>query len=196
VCLDLLTQAFGRKPIIYTSQSIVRDYQIINPVWGNDYDVWVASYPYADLANKLQYTDPNNPPQWSSKYPPPPDGYKPWIIWQWTEKGRLPGMGHENVDINSFKGTYADFLKWANAKAPTPVPQPNPPTPAPVPPQPVPQPIPDVGNFIMYTVKTGDSLSVIAKNNKTTIEIIMSLNPQIKSRSIIVEGWVLKIPTV
>jgi LysM repeat protein len=89
-------------------------------------------------------------------------------------------------------------LKWANAKAPTPVPQPNPPTPAPVPPQPVPQPqpVPDAGNFIMYTVKTGDSLSVIAKNNKTTIEIIMSLNPQIKSRSIIVEGWVLKIPTV
>jgi GH25 family lysozyme M1 (1,4-beta-N-acetylmuramidase) len=198
ICLDQLSQAFGRKPIIYTSQSIVRDYQITNPSWAQDYDLWVASYPYVDLANKLQYSDPNNPPQWTSSYPPPPDGYKPWIIWQWTEKGRLPGMGHENVDINSFKGTYADFLKWANAKAPTPVsPQPQPgPAPQPKPgSNPQPQPAPN-GNFVTYTVGKDDTLGGIAFKFHTTVDAIMAANPdQIKSRNFIAAGWVIKIPS-
>lgn len=198
ICLDQLAQAFGRKPIIYTSQSIVRDYQITNPAWGQDYDLWVASYPYADLANKLQYTDPANPPSWSATYPPQPDGYKPWIVWQWTEKGRLPGMGHENVDINSFKGTYADFLKWANAKAPTPQPQPGPA------PQPKPQPVP--GTYITYTVTGADTLSSIAiycikqygikKNTYELVDAIVAANADtITNRNIIKAGWVLKIPT-
>jgi GH25 family lysozyme M1 (1,4-beta-N-acetylmuramidase) len=212
-CLDRLTQAFGRKPIIYTSQSIVREYQIINPgAWRDfkdlkEYDIWVASYPYFDLANKLQYSDPNNPPKWSSAYPPQPDGYKPWIIWQWTEKGRLNGMGHENVDINSFKGTYADFLKWANATAPTPPPpdpDPNKPQPDPDKPQPPPQPNP-TGDFVTYTVKPNDTLGGIAlahirqyhinKNMYQLIDAIVAANPEtITNRNIIHEGWVLKIP--
>jgi LysM domain len=168
--------------------------------------VWVASYPYADLANKLQYTDPNNPPKWSSAYPPQPDGYKPWAIWQWTEKGRLPGMGHENVDINSFKGTYADFLKWANAKAPVPPPQPQPgPVPQPKPePAPQPQPTPD-GNFVTYTVTKTDTLGSIAiycikqynikKNMYELVDAIVIANSdKITNRNIIQAGWVLKIP--
>ncbi len=209
ICLDQLTQAFGRKPIIYTSQSIVRDYQITNPPWGQDYDTWVASYPYQDYVNKLQYTDPNNPPKWDSKYPPQPDGYKPWIVWQWTEKGRLPGMGHENVDINSFQGTYADFLKWANAKAPVPVPPPPQPgpdsLPKPDPNKPQPQPIPD-GTFVTYTVTGTDTLGSIAiycikqygikKNMYQLVDAIVAANTdKITNRNIIQAGWVLKIPT-
>jgi len=183
--LDRMAQAFGRKPIIYTSQSIVRQFQIINPAWGQDYDMWVAAYPYADFANKLFYTDPNSPPQWSSKYPPQPDGYKPWLIWQFSDHGRIAGMGHENVDFDLFKGTYADLLKWANATAPTPQPDPKP----------DPKPDPQPGNFISYTVKTGDTLFGLALKYHTTIEIIMANNPQITNRNIIGLGWVLKIPT-
>jgi len=162
--LDRMAQAFGRKPIIYTSQSIVRQFQIINPAWGQDYDMWVAAYPYADFANKLFYTDPNSPPQWSSKYPPQPDGYKPWVIWQFSDHGRIAGMGHENVDFDLFKGTYADLLKWANATAPTPQPDPKP----------DPKPDPQPENFISYTVKTGDTLFGLALKYHTTIEIIMA----------------------
>jgi len=218
-CLDRMSQAFGRKPIIYTSQSIVRQFQITNPAWGMDYDMWVASYPYADFVNRLQYTDPNHPPMWSSKYPPQPDGYKPWVIWQWTEKGRIAGMGHENVDIDLFKGTYADFLKWAKATAPTPVtpspqpvpPQPQPPQPQPVPPQPVPpMPVPPSptpeGKFVSYTVKKEDTLGGIAlahirqyhiqKNMFEMIDAIVAANPEtITNKNIIHEGWMLKIPT-
>ena len=202
-CLDRMTQAFGRKPIIYTSQSIVRNFQIINPSWGNDYDIWVATYPYLDYAAKTFYTDPNNPPQPSTKYPPQPDGYKPWVIWQYSDHGRLPGMGHENVDLDLFKGTYADFLKWANAKAPTPVtpspvqPQPDPVQPPTPQPQPQPQPVtpPVSGNFISHTVKSGDTLGGIAIKYHTTVDAIVAANPQITNRNIIGLGWVLKIPT-
>jgi GH25 family lysozyme M1 (1,4-beta-N-acetylmuramidase) len=207
--LDRMAQAFGRKPIIYTSQSIVRQFQIINPAWGQDYDMWVAAYPYADFANKLFYTDPNNPPQWSSKYPPQPDGYKPWVIWQFSDHGRIAGMGHENVDLDIFKGTYADLLKWANTTAPTPSPLPTQPpsspaqdVPAPV--QPPVTPSPPVtppastptggGNFISYTVKTGDTLGGIALKYHTTVDAIVAANPQITNRNIIGLGWVLKIP--
>src|SRR5258706_6169937 len=190
-CLDRMSQAFGRKPIIYTSQSIVRQFQIINPAWGQDYDMWVATYPYADFAAKTFYTDPNNPPQASSKYPLQPDGYKPWIIWQYSDHGRLPGMGHENVDLDLFKGTYPDFLKWANAKAPTPV------TPSPVQPQPpTPQPVtpPVTANFIQYIVKKDDTLGGIALKYHTTVDAIIAANPQITNRNIIGKDWVLKIP--
>src|SRR6266496_2443779 len=58
-CLDRIEHAFGRKPIIYTSQSIVNEFGISNPPWGKDYPLWVAGYPYADFAKKLQYSDPN-----------------------------------------------------------------------------------------------------------------------------------------
>ena len=176
-CLDRVEDAFGRKPIIYTSQSIVRNYQITNPPWGNDYDLWVAAYPYADFVHRLQYCDPTNPPQWSSAYPPQPDGYKPWLIWQWTSKGRLPGMQNEHVDINMFKGTYTDLLNWAKAKAPIRV-------------QPEPQP----PNPISYVIKRGDALSFIAQNFHTTIAAIMTLNPQITNPNMIIAGDTLHIP--
>jgi GH25 family lysozyme M1 (1,4-beta-N-acetylmuramidase) len=200
-CLDRVSQAFGRKPIIYTSQSIVRNFQIINPPWGQDYDIWVATYPWMP-GTQLQYSDPNNPPMWSSKYPPQPDGYKPWIIWQWTSKGQLPGMGYEAVDIDLFKGTYNDLLKWANAKAPTPAPQPPQPQPGPAPqpqpgpaPQPQPAPAPEQG-FVTYTVQPGDTLGGLALKYHTTVDAIMAANPQqIKTRNFIAAGWVIKIPT-
>jgi lysozyme len=185
-CLDRIESAFGRKPLIYTSQSIVRDYQITNPPWGNDYDLWVAAYPYADFVHKLQYSDPTQPPRWSSAYPLQPDGYKSWTIWQWTSKGRLSGMQHENVDINMFKGTYTDLLSWANAKAPVRVQSyidrnerehisgtPNP---------------------IRYVIKPGDALSLIAQNFHTTMEMIMTLNPQITNPKVIMAGDTLNIP--
>lgn len=211
-CLARLEDAFGRKPIIYTSQSIVRDFQITNPPWGKDYPLWVAAYPWIDVPNKLQYSDPNNPPKWSQSYPPQPDGYQPWIIWQWTEKGKLAGLGQEHVDINMFKGTYADFLAWAGASEPVPV------------------PIPEgegagviqqtqhvVGvvrtveqgevvevqvetheettvKFITHLVQQDDNLSMLALKYHTSIPAIMALNPQITNPNIIITGDTLKIP--
>lgn len=184
-CLDRLEQAFGRKPIIYTSQSIVREYQITNPPWGKDYDLWVAAYPYADFERRLQYSDPAKPPKWSSAYPLQPDGYKPWIIWQWTSKGRLSGMQKENVDINMFKGTYDDLLSWAHAHTLEPeFPPPDPQI----------DPGPGAVRWFQYIIKRGDALSVIAQKFHTTIEAIVALNPQITNPNLIIAGETLHIP--
>lgn len=46
-----------------------------------------------------------------------------------------------------------------------------------------------------HLVTRGDTLSAIAKKYGTTISEIMSLNPIIKDRNLIITGWNLKIPT-
>lgn len=213
-CLDRLEDAFERKPIIYTSQSIVRDFQITNPPWGKDYPLWVASYPWIDVPNKLQYSDPNNPPRWSQMYPPQPDGYQPWIIWQWTEKGKLAGLGQEHVDINMFRGTYAEFLQWAQAEEPIPVPlaatseieppvavlteekhpQVEVPNLVDQPPVIVPPVTPPAPASIKHLVKAGDTLFAIALHYHTTVDAIVAINPQITNPNLIMDGDTLTIP--
>jgi len=45
-----------------------------------------------------------------------------------------------------------------------------------------------------YTVRSGENLTKIAQRNNTTIDKIMSLNPQIKNRNVIYAGQVIKVP--
>lgn len=45
-----------------------------------------------------------------------------------------------------------------------------------------------------YTVKSGDTLSAIAKANGTTVHAIMTLNPFVKDKNVIRVGWVLTLP--
>ncbi len=61
-------------------------------------------------------------------------------------------------------------------------------------PEPTPEPITGTPTATTYTVKAGDSLSVIAKNYGTTIQDIQQLN-QMNSTNIYI-GQVLKIPVV
>jgi hypothetical protein len=57
-----------------------------------------------------------------------------------------------------------------------------------------PRPLTDEGRYILYTVKTSDTLNGIAMKHHTTLEEIMVLNPHILDGNKIVAGWVLKIP--
>ena len=88
----------------------------------------------------------------------------------------------------------------------TPAPQPGPvitPAPAPAPvktaptvktaPAPVKTPVKTTSTKT-YVVKPGDTLSEIAKANKTTSERIMALNPTIKKADMIYAGQKLKMP--
>ena len=47
--------------------------------------------------------------------------------------------------------------------------------------------------IVEYTVKRGDTLTAIANRNKTTVEAIMKLNPQIKDKNKIKAGQVIRI---
>ncbi len=45
-----------------------------------------------------------------------------------------------------------------------------------------------------YRIKTGDTLSAIAKRNQTTVSALMKANPQIKNANLIIAGKSLNIP--
>lgn len=59
--------------------------------------------------------------------------------------------------------------------------------------KPAPTPITEI-TFITYTVKKGDTLSAIAKRYNTTVEKIVTANPQIKNPNTIYVGQVINIP--
>lgn len=64
--------------------------------------------------------------------------------------------------------------------------------PAPVP-TPTPQPS---GNLQDYMIVSGDTLSRIAVKFNTTVDYLMSINPQISNKDLIYAGQVMKVPTV
>lgn len=81
--LDAVEEAYGHKPIIYTSVSFKETY-LDNAIF-DEYPLWIAHY---------QVNEPKL------------DG----DIWQFTENGRINGI-KGNVDVDFFKGTAADFEK-------------------------------------------------------------------------------------
>lgn len=46
----------------------------------------------------------------------------------------------------------------------------------------------------IYQIKRGDKLGVIARNNNTTVEKIMAVNPELKNPNFIVAGCYIYIP--
>jgi lysozyme len=79
-----------------------------------------------------------------------------------------------------------------NLNIPKRAPQP-PPHLDPRPPQPPPAP-PTTRPTIQYIVRSTDNLSTLAQRNKTKIEAIMALNPQVTNANIIITGDTLIIP--
>lgn len=76
---------YGVKPIIYTYNNYYINY--LRGCGLDDYDYWIARY--------------------STEEP----SARHWEIWQFTDKGRTPGIAH-NVDINRFRGSYAELRKY------------------------------------------------------------------------------------
>lgn len=77
--ISIIEEHYKVKPIIYTYKKFHARH--INNIHFNDYPLWIARYNVKD-----------------------PGIAKEWIMWQCTDKGRLPGIV-ERVDINVFKGT-------------------------------------------------------------------------------------------
>ena len=83
--ITILEEHYKVKPIIYTYKKFHARH--INNNHFNDYPLWIARYNVTE-----------------------PGINKKWILWQCTDKGRLPGIP-EKVDINVFKGTMEDLEK-------------------------------------------------------------------------------------
>jgi lysozyme len=96
-CVNEIHKHDKRRPIFYTAQYFWKDNVASSPDWGK-YDLWVASYS----------AKPYLPSDWTS-----------WKFWQYSETGKVPGMGSV-ADVNHFNGSYADFVKYCGT-TPSPV---------------------------------------------------------------------------
>jgi len=102
--LDLVEEAFGKKPIIYSGQYFLQDFLSEAgggpPSWAKDYPLWLAQYPNT-------YVEGSQPSL--------PRGWFKWTFWQYSEKGRVNGI-NANVDMNLFNGTLEELYQFSGAK--------------------------------------------------------------------------------
>ena len=92
--LQIVEQALGRKPIVYTRRGFVQQ-KLGNAAALTTYPLWVAHYTKA--------LKPALPPGWNT-----------WTIWQYSDSGAVAGITGK-VDMNRFQGTLADLLALANS---------------------------------------------------------------------------------
>lgn len=86
VLLERFRAVYGKRPIIYTSDSCYENYLKDS---GLDYTLWIRSV-----------------------YSRPSDGYQPpWTFWQYNPCGRLEGYAgtEPHIDLNVYCGTQSDF---------------------------------------------------------------------------------------
>ena len=114
-------------------------------------------------------------PLWVANYgvsePGGNDKWNTWVGWQYTSTGRVTGISG-NVDRDKF----TDGVLLSNT---SPIPTPDSPS---TPEEPI------ENGTIIYTVKSGDTLSKIAREYGTTVNSIVSLNPSITNPNLIYPG--------
>lgn len=97
--LQRVEQAYGCKPLIYMSESVVNRYDW-SPVANANYGIWVAKYRDNLPDYNYDMSKAGNVP--SIKY------WSTMALWQWTSTGRLNGW-NGNLDCNVF---YGDATAW------------------------------------------------------------------------------------
>lgn len=155
----------GKDPNKTTRTSFVRLFLETLKVKG--YDVGVYANPDY-LKNK--FNDLSEYPLWLAHYSKTMGNY-PALIWQYSSKEHIDGIkGY--VDMNTYLGTKTE-------QAPEPVKE-------------VAKEEPKAAGKT-YTVKSGDTLTKIANANKTTVDKLLALNPQIKNKNLIKVGQIINL---
>lgn len=171
--LQRVEQAYGCKPLIYMSESVVNRHDW-SPVANANYGIWVAKYRDNLPDYNYDMSKAGNMP--SIKY------WSTMALWQWTSTGRLNGW-NGNLDCNVFYGDATAWDKYVGSDSGSNIPS------NPAPSTPVEQPS---ESYQTYTVQSGDTLSGIASRFGTTYQKIASDNG-IANPNIIHPGQVLKI---
>lgn len=171
--LQRVEEAYGCKPLIYMSESVVNRYDW-SPVANANYGIWVAKYRDNLPDYNYDISKAGNMP--SIKY------WSTMALWQWTSTGRLNGW-NGNLDCNVFYGDAVAWDKYVGSSSGTVTPS------NPAPSTPVEQPS---ESYQTYTVQSGDTLSGIASRFGTTYQKIAADNG-IANPNIIHPGQVLKI---
>ena len=97
--LQRVEEAYGCKPLIYMSESVVNRHDW-SPVANANYGIWVAKYRDNLPDYNYDMSKAGNMP--SIKY------WNGYAMWQWTSSGRLNGW-NGNLDCNVF---YGDTTAW------------------------------------------------------------------------------------
>ena len=97
--LQRVEEAYGCKPLIYMSESVVNRHDW-SPVANANYGIWVAKYRDNLPDYNYDMSKAGNIP--SIKY------WSTMALWQWTSTGRLNGW-NGNLDCNVF---YGDATAW------------------------------------------------------------------------------------
>ena len=122
--LQRVEQAYGTKPLIYMSESVVNRHDWSSVVAGN-YGLWVAKYRDNNPDYNYDMSNAGNKP--SVKY------WSFYALWQWTSTGRLDGW-NGNLDLDEFYGDANSWDAYVGNKsdedieesAPAPAPEPTP----------------------------------------------------------------------
>lgn len=100
--ITAVEKRFGKKPILYARPSLFRkmsstrgNFQV-SQGFPQDFPLWIAYWP-------------NEP---ASSTPGRVLGGLPWTFWQYTDKGRLPGMKGV-FDLNVYNGSPEELRNWA-----------------------------------------------------------------------------------
>ena len=102
VWLDYVHKQTGRLPIVYTANWYTKQHDQSKLAWMKKYPLWVASYPWV----------------WTSLSKPlmPGNIWDDWTLWQYSadnnNRGKEFGQVGGSIDLNWFKGSYADLLDW------------------------------------------------------------------------------------
>jgi len=95
IWLEMVEDAFGVRPIIYTNMKYYNQYLAENFA---DYTLWIA-----------RYNDKKMPSLSADKAWDFWQYGKAWDFWQYGDRGRITGIKGP-VDLNVFQGTYTDLL--------------------------------------------------------------------------------------
>ena len=122
--LQRVEEAYGTKPMIYMSESVVNRHDWSKVVAGN-YGLWVAKYRDNNPDYNYDMSNAGNKP--SVKY------WSFYALWQWTSTGRLDGW-NGNLDLDEFYGDANSWDAYVGNKsdedieesAPAPAPEPTP----------------------------------------------------------------------
>ena len=87
--MDLIEAEIGKKPCLYTAHWFWE--KIGNPRPLVQFPLWVAHYNQSVAKPKL------------------PFGWGDHVIWQYTDKGKVPEISDNTCDLNRFKGTPSDL---------------------------------------------------------------------------------------
>lgn len=196
VWLSRVKAETGRAPIIYSAPFFLQD-RVCGadgkpPQWAGNHILWIANY----LNHELQDND----------LPLQPKGWPNWTFWQHSDRGRLDGVMNKEgtqltgVDLNFYRGTLEELYALADSAMPE---GSLDDLPINVEPEKVraasdftPMDLPEITAMtsLQYVIKAGDTLSGLALRFHTTVEAIVSHNPQITNPNIIRDGEILNIP--